>query len=306
VSSASLSVGEAFPLVPRHRLSGLELGPFRSTRRGTGSDPAGSRPYEPGDDVRLIDWAASARLSAAHQTDEFIVTERFAEQAPRVVVLSDRRLGMALYPAPWLSKPAVVDTCERLISESGFRVRGLVGALHFVGSEPRWSPPTGNPRTWRGRERDTSYTAEPGLLGDGIERIAHARAMTAGSFLFVLSDFLDPVPEEAWRLAVARDWDVVPVVIRDPTWETSFPAEVGGLVLPLEDPLTGDHTLVRLGKTEALQRREWHETRLGVLLADFAELGLDPIVLASDDPETVFDAFLDWAARRLAPVGRAW
>jgi uncharacterized protein (DUF58 family) len=302
--AAALPAEDTFPLVPRHRLRGLELGPFRSIRRGPGSDPAGSRPYEPGDDVRTIDWAASARLSAARGVDEFVVRERFAEQAPRVVVLADRRPGMALHPPPWLSKPAAVAACERLIGESALRARGLVGLLHFGEGELTWRPPSGNPRAWRSRDPSPSFRAPAGSVADGIDRLAHARLLPPGSFLFVLSDFLDPVPAEAWLLATARGWDVVPVVVRDPTWEASFPAELGGLAVPLLDPVSGRRALVRLGRAEAAARRRAHEERLARLLAELADLGLDPVPVASDDPDAILGAFLAWAADRLVPLGR--
>jgi uncharacterized protein (DUF58 family) len=304
--AAAIPVEDAFPLVPRHRLHGLELGPFRSVRRGPGSDPAGSRPYEPGDDVRAIDWGASARLSAARGTDEFIVRERFAEQAPRVVVLVDRRPGMALYDAPWLSKPAALDACEQLIGESALRARGLVGLLHHGAGAPAFQPPTGNPRVWRSRERSSGFDAPAGSLADGVDRLAHARTLPAGSFLFVLSDFLDPVPPETWLVAASRGWDVVPVVVQDSTWEASFPEEVGGLVLPVADPGSGRHALVRVGREEARARRRANEARLAALLAGFADLGLDPVRLDTADPDGVLAAFLGWAAARLAPLGRAW
>ena len=73
----------------------------------TGSDVAGSRPYHPGDDMRTIDWNASAKLSAARSSDEFLVREHYAEEAPRVVIVCDRRPEMELFPdeLPWLSKP---------------------------------------------------------------------------------------------------------------------------------------------------------------------------------------------------------
>ncbi|MBI4172789.1 MAG: DUF58 domain-containing protein, partial [Actinobacteria bacterium] len=95
-----------FPLVPRRRLVGLAFGAMHSARRGTGSDVAGSRPYVSGDDVDAIDWAASARLSSARDSDQFVVRERFAEEAPRVVIVCDRRPELAP-PAPelpWLRK----------------------------------------------------------------------------------------------------------------------------------------------------------------------------------------------------------
>jgi uncharacterized protein (DUF58 family) len=299
--------GDAFPLVPRRRLHGLELGPFRSVRRGLGSDPAGSRPYEPGDDVRAIDWWASARLSAARGADEFVVRERFAEQAPRVVMLVDRRPAMALHPAPWLRKPAVLSACERLIVESALRARGLVGSLHHGIGEPVWRPPSANPRTWWAQAgADGEFQAPPGSLADGVVRLAHTRALPPGSFLFVLSDFVEPVPVETWLACVVRGWDVVPVIVQDPTWESSFPVETGGLVVPVSDPRTGEPSLVRVSRSEARALREEHERRLEELVAGFAELGLDPVVLHSADDDVVLAAFLAWAAARIAPAGRAW
>ena len=68
-----------FPLVPRRRVIGLAFGGVRSARRGIGSDVASTRPYQPGDDLAWMDWAASAKLSAARGEDEFIVRERFAD-----------------------------------------------------------------------------------------------------------------------------------------------------------------------------------------------------------------------------------
>ena len=54
-----------FPLVTRRRLVGLAFGTLQSARRMTGTDVAGSRPDHPVDDMRTIDWNASAKLSAA-------------------------------------------------------------------------------------------------------------------------------------------------------------------------------------------------------------------------------------------------
>ena len=89
------AVTATFPLIPRRRVLGLPFGGLHSMRRGLGSDVAGSRPYQPGDDVDKIDWYASARLSLARGSEEFVVREHFADEAPRVVVLCDRRPSMS-------------------------------------------------------------------------------------------------------------------------------------------------------------------------------------------------------------------
>src|SRR6476659_11138409 len=135
-------VATVFPLVPRRRVIGLAFGGVRSARRGVGSDIASTREYHPGDDVSWMDWAASARLSAARGTDEFIVRERFADEAPRVVVLCDRRPSMSIGAAPLrrLDKPQALLTALDLIGQSAIAARSLTGYLDFAEGEPFWRP----------------------------------------------------------------------------------------------------------------------------------------------------------------------
>lgn len=120
-----------FPLVPRRRVIGLAFGGVRSARRGVGSDVAGSRQYVPGDDVAWIDWAASAKLSAARDTDEFVVRELFADEAPRVVVLADRRPSMSIRASALrtLDKPEALLGILDLIGASARQARSLTGYL---------------------------------------------------------------------------------------------------------------------------------------------------------------------------------
>ena len=131
------------PLLPRRRLIGLSFGGLTSARRGPGSDVAGSRPYQPGDDVDTIDWNASARLSSARGTDEFVVREKFAEEAPRVVIVCDRRPGMNVFPSwlPWLSKPVAMNHAAEILFESAVASRGISGYLDYGEGEPFWRAP---------------------------------------------------------------------------------------------------------------------------------------------------------------------
>jgi len=142
---------------------------------------------------------------------------------------------------------------------------------------------------------------------DGVEQslehlFEHRRNVTAGSFVFVLSDFLDPPRRETWLTAVEHLWDVIPVVIQDPVWEQSFP-DVSGIVLPLRDPRSGRITHVCLTKKEAAERRRGNEERLLGLLDELTLLDLDPVLIASSDPSDVLGAFLDWNEFRRARRG---
>lgn len=295
----------SFPLVPRGRLLGLAFGAMRSLRRGRGSDVAGSRPYALGDDVHAIDWAASARLSAARASDEFVVRERYAEEAPRVVLLCDRRPQMAHFapPLPWLNKALALRRAAEIVMESAVRSGGFVGYLDYGEGDPFWRPPQAERRLWELRDERLA-TAVWRAPSDWLERailhlVEHRRAVTAGSFVFVFSDFLPPPAQELWLVAVEHGFDVVPVVIQDPTWEQSFP-DVSGLVVPLRDPRTGRAAPVLLGAGEAAARRRANEERLSGLLAGFGALGIEPVLLSSADPAEMLAAFLAWADLRRA------
>lgn len=302
---ASAQYELTFPLVPRRRLIGLAFGAVRSARRGPGSDVASSRPYRPGDDVDAIDWNASAKLSSARGVDEFIVRERFAEEAPRVVVFCDRRPEMALYPPglPWLSKPAAMVEAGRLIADSTAKARGLVGYLDYARGEqePFWRPPHSQQDFWRVKESHLLYPvyrAPPESLTRGLDYLASARrALPPGSFVFVLSDFLRPPSPETWSAVLELPWEVVPVVIQDPTWEQSFPP-VSSVVVPLSDPRTGRLKAVRLSRRQAERRKTENEERLEKLLEGLRGTGLEPMLVATTDRDEILSCFLSWADLR--------
>ena len=296
-----------FPLVPRWRVSGLPFGEHRSVRRGPGSDVAGSRQYRPGDPVSTIDWYASARLSAAQGDAAFVVRERFAEEAPRVVIVFDRRPSMRLYgpPFPWLSKPAACAAIVDAIVVSALAARSEVGYVdHGRGSdnaaEPHWLPPRTRGRRWEIAQRvaTAGFDAPEDALEQAIAYLARLRAdLPSGTFVFVLSDFLAAPSLEAWRRALSLQWDVVPIVVQDPRWEQSFP-DAHSVIVPFADPATGGVVSVRLTAAEASARRRLHEERLQTLLRDFRTLGLDPVVIGTGERAGIDSTLLAWAELR--------
>ncbi|MGD0386183.1 MAG: DUF58 domain-containing protein [Solirubrobacteraceae bacterium] len=297
-----------FPLVPRRRLSGLPLGEVPGRRRGHGSDIIGHRLYEVGDPVTKIDWLASARLASASGRDVFIVRQQAADEAPRVVIVVDRRPEMSLYPAPlpWLKKHAAVREAADAIAASAAAARADTAALDFGGGEAWWVPPGRHDRRWLIAEReggDTPFAAPPDALERSFEVLAaHRRELPPGSFVFVLSDFLGPMPAEPWLRGLSHGWDLVPVVIQDPIWEQSFPA-VGGVGVPIAETRSGDVALVRMSRRQASRRRDANEQRLASLLVDFGALGLEPVVLGTSEPDDVDAAFIAWAEQR---TSRGW
>ena len=294
-----------FPLIPRRRVLGLPFGGLHSARRGLGSDVASSRPYEPGDDVDRIDWHASARLSLARGSEEFIVREHFAEEAPRVVVLCDRRPSMSIFPegTPWLRKPEAIRRAVDVIGASAVAARGLLGYLDEADGDTFWHPPRSQHELASiGVER--AFAAREDTVERGLRYLARQRRdLPAGTFLFVVSDFLQEPGRDEWLWALERRWEIVPVVVQDPTWEQSFP-DVAGAVVPFADPASGRVELVRLSASEAAARRRANETRRRDLLHRLRAMDLDPVLVSSHDQRDVVFSFLSWADQRLFTRGR--
>jgi uncharacterized protein (DUF58 family) len=271
------TTGSVFPLVPRRRrVAGAGWGNVASRRRGHGVDLAGTRPYRPGDDVRLIDRRASARLSTTMGSDELVVREHLTEESTRVVLIYDRspsmRLGDDWPDTPWLSKREAVDTIRRVAERSAAAAHSrfeVSGAAEGV-------------------------TAETAL----VELVARDRPPPSGSFVFLVSDFLHVLSDDAWSGALGKRWDVVPVIVQDPVWEQSFP-DLPGVLVPFADAGSGRVVTARLSRREVDERRRGNEARLAGIRSGLERFGLDWVLVSSSNPDEVIEAFSGWAAARL-------
>jgi len=293
-----MAVG-VFPLIPRRRVIGLAFGGVRSVRRGAGSDVASTREYHPGDDLASMDWAASAKLSAARGSDEFIVRERYADEAPRVVVLCDRRPSMSIGASGFrtLDKPRAILTALDLIGASAHMARSLTGYRDYAHGEPDWRPP----RSERLAEPGTferPFHASVDTVAQGLAFLGeHRRDLPTQAFVFVLSDFVVPPDMDAWQRALEHQWELVPVVVQDPVWERTFP-DVGGITIAYAEPASARVVPVHLTRHEATRLRDEHETRWDRLVLDFRSLGIEPVAVHSHEPGDMLASFLRWADLR--------
>ena len=293
-----------FPLIPRRRVVGASFGGVRSARRGHGSDVAGSREYRTGDDVAWIDWPSSARLSAARDSDVFIVHELFADESPCVVVVADRNptMGMSASLLRSLDKPRALLECIDLIALSAGVARSVTGYVDHADGEEYWRPPRTErlapPGTF-----DRPFHAPADAVTLGLEHLGrHRRALPTQAFVFVVSDFLVPPDLPVWQRALEHRWELVPVVVQDPVWERTFPA-VGALTIPYRIPGTRRVVPVYLTRAEAERTRIANEERSSELRSSFRSLGLEPVEVTSHQPGDVLAAFLRWADLRVMARG---
>jgi uncharacterized protein (DUF58 family) len=293
-----------FPLIPLRKSRALEVAGRASRHRGVGEEIASSRPYRRGDAIRSVDWGASARLSTARGRDEFVVRDHYAEDVVRVVVVIDRGPSMGLFPdwLPWLHKPTAVREAAAMIIASGAAVGALIGYAEAAEQGLRVDRP-GRDRALRRaieqRARDGEANGPPDSLELALASLLGHRSsgVPVATFVFVLSDFLPGPSLQLLRNVVETGWDVVPVVVQDPVWERSFP-DVAGVTLPLAHPSDRALTLVRLNRKETRERCDANELRAVALDQSFRELGLDAVILTTDERRPIYSSFLKWAERR--------
>ena len=196
----------------------------------------------------------------------------------------------------------------RLIGLSVAAERGDLAFVADRAGSPRWVAPRAPRKVLEQVERagdEREFTAGPRSLDRCLRLLVeHAPSFPAGTFVFVLSDFVEAVVPRMWRRLRALHWDVTPVVIQDPTWEQSFP-DVGGVLLPVGDVETGDVRDVWIRRSDARARAAANERRLDDLVTGFRHLGFDPVLLGSSDPGEIARCFGHWSERGRGCAGEA-
>jgi uncharacterized protein (DUF58 family) len=213
------------------RVEGLLAGDFRSNLLGTGTELAMMRPYVPGDDVRRIDWAVTARTGETH------VRVDLAERVLITWLVLDASISMQFGTAD-RRKADVAEGVAIAIGHLATRRGNRLGVVTFGGEQFRAIPPR------QGRVGLVGLLAalrgEPPPEGPGATSLGPALRRTAASarqrsLVVVVSDFRG---DRAWRrplLQLAGQHDVVAVEIRDPREQEL--TNVG--LLYLVDPETG-------------------------------------------------------------------
>ena len=293
-----MSSSPLLELEPHVRIIGSLFGSAPSRRRGTSDDVVGSRPYQVGDDIRRIDWATSARLSALRGEDQFVVRESYGEEAPIVCLTLDRSPSMALYPReyPWLHKP---DAVREIAEVVGLSARHYHCPLAFLDADT-WRPPT----TLTGSEEfgrlpdEGSYDRSEETMGSLFGRLRSvAHMLPGGTFVFCCSDFLEVPAERELAMFVDSEWELVPVVVQDPLWEQSYPEAAGEVALPVCDQ-SGRFRLLRQSRVQVSERRRMHEARLRRLEELFTGYGFPPIVISEVGPAALAESLMSWNVRR--------
>lgn len=208
------------------RVNSLQTGAYVSHFRGRGMEFDESRPYQPGDDPRSIDWRVTARSTTAY-------TKLFREERERpVLVVVDLRASMH-FATRGCFKSVIASRAAALLSWAAHHRGDRLGGLIFGDTTHRELKPrlgrqaalryvheiVGHP-DWQHRSRGREESGEAPMTQ---AMAALRRVARPGSLVVILSDFLDFTrTAQSYLSSVARHNEVLAVFINDPM-ESNLP-----------------------------------------------------------------------------------
>ncbi|MFN0062149.1 MAG: DUF58 domain-containing protein [Myxococcaceae bacterium] len=266
-------------------------GQYHSVFKGRGMAFSEVRPYQPGDEIRVIDWNVTARMNDAY-------VKVFTEERELTVMLAVDVSASKDFGTTERTKAELAAEVAAQLAFSAIANNDRVGLVLFSDRiEKVVAPKKGRKHVMR--VVTEILTCQPQSRGTdlslGLAYVTHLSRKRAVTFL--ISDFIAKDYETELRLAAKRH-DLVPVVITDPA-ELDFP-DVG--LIDVQDAEGQGRALfdtsdkrVRAAFVRAARARAEERRKL------FRKLDLDAIeLLGGDDHGAALTRFFHARARRLA------
>jgi len=274
----------------RRLVSNLFLGEYHSVFRGRGLEFSEVREYQPGDDVRSIDWNVTARMGTPY-------VKKYVEERELTVLLVVDVSASETFGTGAQTKGEVAAEVAALLAFAAVANNDRIGLLTFSDRIEKFVPPRKGSQHVLRIVRELLYARPQGRGTDIAGALAYlTRVARRRSIIFLISDFLDRGFEGALRVAVQRH-DLVAISLTDPR-ELSLPP-VG--LLEMEDAETGQPLLLDTEDREtrrqyalaAAQRRQERQQLL-------RSMGVDEVAITTDRPYVQpLMAFFQARARRI-------
>ncbi|MCU0981491.1 MAG: DUF58 domain-containing protein [Pirellulaceae bacterium] len=246
-------------IVANRAVNDLFAGQYKSVFRGRGMVFDEVREYQPGDDIRTIDWNVTARTGSC-----FI--KRFCEERELTVLFLVDVSASGVFGSTQRSKLDLVVEVAALLMFSALKNNDKVGLLTFCDEVLDYYPPRKGKshvlhliRELVGQRPVARETKLQAAL-DFLNHVQKRRAV-----VFLVSDFIGPSARRALAVTKGRH-DVTAISVSDPR-ETALP-DVG--FITLRDAETGEvvevdtrHPAVRaLFQSRAAERRQTFQSEL--------------------------------------------
>ena len=253
----------------RRAVNDLLAGEYISAFKGTGMEFEEVREYQPGDDVKSIDWNVTAKQGRPY-------IKRFREERELTVIFAVDLSASGAFGTPELSKNELSAELCAMLALSAVKSNDKVGMAIFTDRMEKFIPPAkGSANALRLVREILAFTPQgtgTDITGavDYLGRVLRRRAV-----VFFISDFQDSGYLEKLA-AFSRKHDVIAMTVADPA-ELSLP-NIG--LIELQDAETGETVLVDTGSAAVRRRFEAAaKYRLEELGTSFRTAGIDQILL---------------------------
>ncbi|MBU1220723.1 DUF58 domain-containing protein [Myxococcota bacterium] len=243
-------------------------GQYQSVFKGRGMVFDEVRQYQPGDDIRLIDWNVTARTN-----DVFV--KLFVEERELTIMLMVDMSASTLFGTLRSSKRELMAELSALLAFSAIKNNDRVGLIIFTDGIEKFVPPK------KGRKHVLRVVTEilnfePASRGSSINEALKflGHVSKRKSVAFLLSDFLSPDYEHDLKIASKRH-DLIPVTIIDKREEELPPL---GLI-NVRDLETGEIITVDINKQVARSFNLKSKARREVRESLFRKLKMDYVTL---------------------------
>ena len=278
------------------RLEGLLQGDHKSPSRGDGLDLADLREYQFHDDVRRMDWNATARLGAPY------VRDYIEDREIPVWFLLDMSPSM-MFEGVSISKHSVLMEFTLLMCRLMLSRGNRAGAMIFSGKIDRTIPVRGGRRQLlQILNTVAGYRPDKGPSATDLKHVLKdaAAAIRRRSLVFLVSDFISPLDWEKDLTALAARHDVIAVRLTD-LLETRMP-DLG--LMNFQDAESGEQLFVDTHDRQFQSRfAAAADAREKALQGVFEKCGVDVVELATEDD--VMDALVRFAALRKHSMRRS-
>ncbi|HYW51120.1 MAG TPA: DUF58 domain-containing protein [Gemmatimonadaceae bacterium] len=302
--TATAFLGAPAPLEILEQVRRLELkmrrlvnsrfaGEYRSVYKGQGMEFSEVREYQPGDEVRSIDWNVTARLQKPY-------VKRYVEERELTVLLLVDCSASSHFGTRTRFKDDVALEVAAVLGLSALRNNDRVGLVAFTDRVEHAVPPKKGRRHGMRLLRDLLALRPVGQRTNVAMACEQAqRHLAHRSLVFIISDFNDPGAESALRRLGARH-EVVVLTVDDPV-EHALPAAG---VLVLADPETGER--IEIDSSDADFRARYAAAALAAETQRnemFARTGVTAVSLRTDAP--IVEPLLEFFRRSRAMTRRS-
>ena len=247
------------------------VGSYHAAFKGRGMEFAEVREYQPGDDVRTIDWNVTARSGVPH-------VKKYIEERDLTLLLLIDISGSSAFGSQYLAKRDLAAEISGVLAFSAVANKDRVGAVLFSDQIEMFIPPSRGEMHALRIVRDTLVHPRRSN-GTSIQTaVRFARSiLKRRSIVAVISDFQDHGYEKGLA-ALRRRHDVFALHLSDPR-DTAIP-DVG--LVRLTDPETGE--LVVLDTSDPAVRAALLPLDVEELRVGLRQCGVDSLSLNTSEP----------------------